>query len=161
LALGIFLGPTKTAGVVALNAVDGERLWSAGADDAALRNVHYRTRERPFQAAPVVAGELVWIGGADGRLRGLALADGALLHLYDLGAPILAGVAPTANGLFVSTWDGTVRAMVTDPSSTDPPLPRGDEGCGCRAGHRGSFGAAGLLVLLALARRRWRRGSRR
>ncbi|HKA86817.1 MAG TPA: PQQ-binding-like beta-propeller repeat protein, partial [Haliangiales bacterium] len=72
----------------------------------------------------------------------------------DLGAPILGGVVPSPPYLYVGTYDGTIRALVSDKAVPAAPTPKPDAS-GCQVGGGGGW----LLVamLLAALRRRARR----
>jgi uncharacterized protein (TIGR03382 family) len=65
--------------------------------------------------------------------------------------PILSGLVPSRPYLFVATWDGTVRAMLTR-GNVPPPPP-----AACSVGGVGAVVPAALVILvLGLWRRRVR-----
>jgi MYXO-CTERM domain-containing protein len=146
-------------GLHALARAGGAPLWTyVPSGTGPLRTVHYEATSGAFSSAPVITGDVVWIGGDDGVLRALDAATGAHRWSIDLGAPILSGVVPSARddgggALYVATWDGSVRALVTpDPPSAAPPV----DGCGCRSGRDPSptgFVSFAVVVVLRLARR--------
>jgi outer membrane protein assembly factor BamB len=115
LAGGLLLVPTQLGKLYALDATTGAPVWSHDAGPTRIRPVHYYgSGTRPFGGSPVVTGETVWIGGADGTLSALDLATGRTLWSEDLGAPILSGPAPSGRTLFVASYDGTVQALAGD-----------------------------------------------
>lgn len=144
---------SQRGGLFAL-AADGTPAWSFAPTGAGpLRTEHYSATSGAFSTAPVVTGDRIWIGGDDGVLRALDAATGAPLYALDLGAPILGGVVPalsadsSAGVLYVATWDGAVRALVTSTPDPAGALPGGNAGCGCHASTAPSL----VLVLAAAA----------
>ncbi len=113
LADGTLFVPTQYDKLVALDAATGAEKWSVDADPSAIHTSHARSAARAFTASPVVAGGVLWLGGADGRLRALAPQTGAELWSADLGVPIVSGVTPAGEVLYVGTYDGTLRALVS------------------------------------------------
>ncbi|HTM21180.1 MAG TPA: PQQ-binding-like beta-propeller repeat protein, partial [Kofleriaceae bacterium] len=88
---GTLFVPTQPGAVDAVDAATGARLWHAGLGAGSpIRPSHYRGPQNAASAV-AVAGSLVWVGGADGRLRALDAARGGEVWSIDLGAPILAG----------------------------------------------------------------------
>lgn len=156
--------PTQWNALVALDATTGAELWRATTPGGPLELAHYRSAQPGFAASPIVTGGVVWIGRPDGVLVALAASDGHELWSTQLGAPLLSAPAPADDALVVSTYDGTVRALVPGDAHAPappiacpalpeaaPPAPR-TGGC-CDAGSR-SDGLPVLVVLAVLGRRR-------
>jgi hypothetical protein len=68
----------------------------------------------------VETDRIVWAGGIDGVLRALDVRGGAERWQTDLGSPIVGGLVPSGDLLFVVTYDGTVRALSAAPAGTPP-----------------------------------------
>jgi outer membrane protein assembly factor BamB len=111
LAGGRLFVATQWDDLVALDAASGVELWRVPAAEGVLNFTHYRDAQAAWPASPVVTGDIVWIGGLDGRLVAFAADDGRELWSTQLGAPITSAVAPTADALVVASYDGTVRLM--------------------------------------------------
>ncbi len=152
---GRFFVPTQWGELCALDADSGDALWSYDARTGALRSAHYRGVQPGFQGSPVVTGDVVWIADASGLLVALRTSDGKVMWEYDLGVPMLGGLAVAGEILLIPTFDGMVRAMVP---AADAAVPPPASGC-CRTG-RGSPGdlalILGVLAWSARARRRAR-----
>jgi outer membrane protein assembly factor BamB len=151
LAHGRLFVPTQFEQFVALDAGDGSVDWTVLAEPSVVHPVHYKDEARAFPSSPVVTGDLVWIGGADGLLRALDEDTGEALYTLELGAPMLSGPAPAGCTLYVATWDGTVRALVSQGAcEAEGPPPA--EACSCRAGRAPRVpGALALVVLFCCA----------
>jgi outer membrane protein assembly factor BamB len=67
----------------------------------------FATRGR-VDSSPVVVGERVYLGSADGRLYGLELATGKKLWEYEAGGSFVASPAVAAGKLVIANQDGTV-----------------------------------------------------
>jgi outer membrane protein assembly factor BamB len=149
--------------LVALDATTGAELWRFATAGGPLNYAHYRSAEAGFPAGAIVTGDVVWIGGPDGRLHALDAATGAELWSTQLGAPIVSAPAPAGDALIVATYDGTIRALAPAtevvPAAVEacappvePPYPADDDGC---ASSRGGTLAI-LIVVLFVVRRRQR-----
>jgi hypothetical protein len=77
----------------------------------------------------------------------------------NLEAPILSGVAPSGDLLFVRTFDGTIRAMVHDPRAPSH-VPPGEPAVSSSRSRRLGRLALGALLLLSAATA-WRVAARR
>lgn len=163
LAGGKLIVPSEYNAVVALDAQSGAVEWTHRGTASVIRPVHYRgTGQKAFLASPVVTGDVVWIGGADGTLAALDLSSGDSLWSAQLGAPLLSGPVPAGELLFVATWDGTIQAL---RHSTGEPCPTcmgqasgNDDGCSVsRSRNAGRWLMAPTLGLLAAAWFRRRR----
>jgi MYXO-CTERM domain-containing protein len=148
MAAGRLYVPSQAERLFAVDAASGATLWTVSAGDSVLHPTHYEVVTRSFASSPVVTGGIVWAGAADGILRAIDAATGDVVWSTDLGVPVLSGLVPSSPYLYVSTWDGTVRAFVRDAT---PPPPQGS---GCSVGGPGAFGPLALLGLVALRRRR-------
>ncbi|MGE3762584.1 MAG: PQQ-binding-like beta-propeller repeat protein [Kofleriaceae bacterium] len=164
LAGGRLFVATQWDDLVALDAASGAVLWRTPAPDGVLNFTHYRDAQAGWPASPVVTGDIVWIGGLDGRLRAFAADDGRELWSTQLGAPITSAVAPTGDALVVASYDGTVRLMTRGT----PAAPAAIEPCppiepavspsttpgGCAIGTPTSAMFVLFAVLFAFGRRR-------
>lgn len=93
-----------------VDARTGELLWK------------YKTR-RQLDNSPVLVGEDVVIGTADGQLAVLALADGSERWSTDLGAELAGSVAVADGWIFTADLDGRVRAF--GPAAAEKRLAEG------------------------------------
>ena len=169
LAGGRLFVATQWDDLVALDAATGVELWRVPAPDGVLNFTHYRDAQAAWPASPVVTGDIVWIGGLDGRLIAFAADDGRELWSTQLGAPITSAVAPTGDALVVASYDGTVRLMTQGtpaaPAVVDacPPLvpsPPAATPSGCAIGAPSSVLLVLLAVSLSFGLRRRRRTAR-
>jgi eukaryotic-like serine/threonine-protein kinase len=152
LAHGLLFVPTPREHLLAIDAATGAVRWKASAGWSRIHPVAYQRRARGFLASPVVTGDLVWAGGIDGVLRAFDAHSGRERWKSDLGAPIVGGLVPSGDLLFVVTYDGVVRALSAAPAATpDPPV---TESC---ADGWGSFALLMALAAAALLRRGARR----
>jgi MYXO-CTERM domain-containing protein len=161
LAHGALYVPTTYDFLYALDQASGAELWRIAAAPSVVHVSHARSVASSFSAPPVVTGGVLWVGGADGFLRAHDPMTGEALWCTDLGAPILAGMAPADGALYVGTYDGTIRAMThvdgelgCEAEFTPPTGPVDDGGCGCRSAPGGGAGAWLLLLALLASRRR-------
>ncbi|MBP9204996.1 MAG: PQQ-binding-like beta-propeller repeat protein [Kofleriaceae bacterium] len=153
LAVGpeVVLAATTAGELVALERGTGLVRWRRSMAGGPLTVAHYASDRVGVLASPVLTGDVVWLGHADGALVAYALADGAELGRVDLGAPILSGPAVVEGGLVVATFAGTVHLLVAPDRLPAAPAP---------ARHRWWIAAAAVaLVLLGagVMRRTWRR----
>src|SRR5262249_33587167 len=112
LADGRLIVPTMLGDVVAIDRNSGGELWRHPGPPGSLRPTHGKgSGQAAFAGSPAVAADLVWVGSADGMLSALDLDSGRQVWSTDLGAPILSGVVPAGDLLFVGTFDGTLHAM--------------------------------------------------
>jgi hypothetical protein len=121
-------------------------------DPGPLETAHYDAGRGDIGAAPVLTGDIVWVGAADGTLSALAYDTGALLWSTRLPAPILSGLVPGDRTLFVATYDGTVRALASPEALV--PAGRDRDWGGCTAvpvGTREPGQRAPLGLLLSAA----------
>jgi outer membrane protein assembly factor BamB len=60
------------------------------------------------ESSPVVCGDAIIVGSADGRLYCVALADGKERWAYEIGAPVTASPAVADGRIVVGAEDGSV-----------------------------------------------------
>jgi outer membrane protein assembly factor BamB len=90
-----------------------------GARDKIVRALERKTGELwwlvptkgKVDGAPVIVGDKVVFGSADGRLYVVTLADGDEVQTIDLGEPITASVAVASGSVYVGTEGGTFVAL--------------------------------------------------
>ncbi len=167
---GTLFVPTQHGALFAVDALSGAELWRLDAGDALIRTATNRGRVAAFAAAPAIAGDLLWIGGADGRLAAVDLESGQVVYSRQLGAPIMSGVVPAPPMLYVTTFDGVVHAFappdLSVPTVSGEPreneLSAGEPGCSCRVTRPDAGGGSGgtLLVLIAVVAALGRRAGR-
>jgi MYXO-CTERM domain-containing protein len=160
-AAGRVFVATQPQDVFAASTKDGKVAWRASGGPGLVRAVSYSDSARGFSTSPIVTASRVWVAGDDGVVRALDAATGALQSSIDVGAPVLSGVIParTVDGdgvLFVASFDGTVRALISVPQG-DSATPA--DGCTCAAGRSPAppLAPLALLALGSIARRRKRR----
>jgi outer membrane protein assembly factor BamB len=111
LAEGRLFIATGQGQVQALDAATGQLLWTwEAATDRPLFTPYVRYGKTTL-ATPVVAGDFVYLGGADGYVYMLDTKTGACVWQYDLGVPLAAAPALSGNGLWVGGCDGWVYAF--------------------------------------------------
>jgi outer membrane protein assembly factor BamB len=64
-----------------------------------------------LDSSPVIAGDAVLFGGADGRLTALRLKDGAELWSLEVGEPIASSPAVASGLVLVGCDDGRLYAF--------------------------------------------------
>ncbi|MBN1420157.1 MAG: PQQ-binding-like beta-propeller repeat protein [Planctomycetes bacterium] len=109
---GRVIAGSGTGIVSAHDAGTGEALWQYATGPSLLKIISYRLENPGVASAAVLAGEILYVGGADGKLRALELATGSEIWSHDFGVPVLAPPAPSGNALFVAAMDGYVYALV-------------------------------------------------
>jgi outer membrane protein assembly factor BamB len=102
--------------VRALERESGKVRWEFKTGPSPVRIVSYRSDFPGLTSSPTIAGDVVYIGGADGRLYALELEGGAMIWSHAFGAPVLAAPAVSGNTLFAATLDGHVYALAGEPS---------------------------------------------
>lgn len=102
---------THYGAVYAVNLANREVVWRRAIGlQSPIAGVHYHDGDDPVMGSPIVAGDVVWVGAADGRVLGLATSDGRVVKEISIGVPILSGLAPAGDLLIVAGYDGEVRA---------------------------------------------------
>lgn len=103
---------TADHGLRAFRLRDFTEVWSFLPQVSLSTNVPYGTgRQRTIAATPVVVGDLLYIGGADGVLYTLDPRTGEVLWSLELGAPIYSTVAVAAGQLLICDFGGNVYAF--------------------------------------------------
>jgi outer membrane protein assembly factor BamB len=138
--------PTPNQKLYAVDVGRGSIRWTLAAGESPLRPVPYGVAGTAFLSAPALAGGLLWVAGADGRLRAVHPNTGVVLWSRDFGVPIVAGVVPAGEYLLVPTFDGTLHALVGAP--VDPSLAPPRRTGACAAAPGGPPSGAGLVLLL-------------
>ncbi|WP_343743994.1 PQQ-binding-like beta-propeller repeat protein [Chitinophaga sp.] len=99
---GIVLAGSWDTYVYALEVASGKLLWKF----KTMEDVKYHHVLEGIQAAPVVAGNTVYIGARDARLYALDLHTGSKQWEYSAGDAWIVGAAAVANGhIYVGTSD--------------------------------------------------------
>lgn len=112
---------THYGGIYAVDLADSAVRWHVQLPATSpVLGIHYRASGDPVMGSPVVAGDLVWVGTADGRIVGLAKLDGQIAVELPVGAPILSGLAPAGDWLIAAGYDGGVRAFAPSGHSRPP-----------------------------------------
>ena len=165
---GTLFVPGQYDRLFAVDATSGQVGWSIAAESSVLHLSHARAVAHAFSAAPVVTGETLWVAGADGTLRAVALDTGEERWRTVLDSPITAGPAPAGELLFVGSFGGVVYALhASEPwlgpghtlgadSERTVPAPIETDDTGCRLAHSRDLPLTLALVLLILVRRRRR-----
>jgi N-acetyl-anhydromuramyl-L-alanine amidase AmpD/outer membrane protein assembly factor BamB/predicted phosphodiesterase len=90
-------------------------LWRFHTDSSQFRMSPYQYGFNPVMGAPLIArgalGDLVFIGGGDGRLRALDLRTGRQEWSHDFGVPTVSGPCPTGDRLLVTALDGNLFCL--------------------------------------------------
>ncbi len=104
---------TASEGIIALDCETWEEKWRFRTNEAMVYTAPYvRNPAATVEASPVLVGNMVIVGGADGVLYGLDKGNGTLLWKHELGAPVFASVAVSGNTLFAVDYGGNVYAFV-------------------------------------------------
>jgi outer membrane protein assembly factor BamB len=155
LADGLLFVPTQYAGLAAFDLTTQRVRWRLSVGESNVHVAHNLRLARSVPGSPVVAGDWLWMGDADGVLRAIEPGTGEVRWSADLGAPILSGLAAAGEVLFVGTYDGTLRAYATDP--TAPPIAHGaPRRGGVDPATRMLVGALALFAMLVLGAITWR-----
>ena len=97
----------------ALDANSGAEVWRwAAGGDGALFTPYVREGAVTL-TSPVVAGDCVYVGAANGYLYALDTATGTCVWQYDLKVPLAAPPTISGNGLWVGGCDGFVYAFAS------------------------------------------------
>jgi len=92
----------------------GELIWTWQIETQIPMFTPYLRQGPTTLSSPIVAGDLVWVGGADGCLYAISMESGSLVWSVDIGSPV--GASPIASGdaMWIGTTDGRVRCLTTD-----------------------------------------------
>jgi len=105
---------TEKGEIRMLDSRTGKELWRQATGPANLDFYPYGRDLAPVISSPALSGKVVYVGGADGKLRALNLEDGRELWSYDLGVPITSSPAVSGNTLYISAYDGVVYAFTSE-----------------------------------------------
>jgi len=97
--------------VCALSTTTGQPLWTWETPTHKPLFTPYARRGKTTMATPVIAGDFVYLGGADGYLYILNANTGAKIWQYDVGVPLAAAPALSGNGLWIGGCDGCIYAF--------------------------------------------------
>ena len=111
LAAGRLFVATGSGALYALNATDGTEIWRWQLDSANPLFTPYLRRGPTTLGTPIAAGDLVYIGGADGCLYALDAATGDCCCRLDLGVPLAAAPVVSAGHIWIGGSDGFVYAL--------------------------------------------------
>jgi outer membrane protein assembly factor BamB len=101
--MAVFVG--EDGSVLGVDPANGEERWRIALESGC-------------SAAPVIAGDLVWLGSNDGVLHAFNLADGKERWTWKAGGGISHGVAIAGGWLLLGTDDGALHAFTaTSPAS--------------------------------------------
>jgi outer membrane protein assembly factor BamB len=113
LAKGRLFVSTGAGTLHALDARSGAEVWRwiTGGDGALF--TPYVRQGGVTLASPVVAGDYVYVGAANGYLYALDTATGTCVWQHNLKVPLAAPPAISGNGLWIGGCDGFVYAFST------------------------------------------------
>jgi len=115
---------------LAFDTVTGERQWRVE-----LPN--------PINSAPVLAGDLIYVGCDDGNVYGLRQSDGSEVSSYETGAAVQSTAAISAGAIFVGSDDGYVYALEDVPPNEEPTASFSHPPSPVLAGRESTFDATG------------------
>jgi outer membrane protein assembly factor BamB len=98
---------------------DGTVLWTHVSDPTLFKVSPYRRDDRPLLSSPMIAGDKVFFGSADGHVYCLDLVSGKELWSFLIGASVMSTPLVTGNALYVAAYDGRLYAFT---QSTAAPL---------------------------------------
>lgn len=105
---------TGDNGIVALDKETLSEKWNYRTEPGMIYTSPYVRNPSPsIEAGPVVTGNTVFVGGADGVLYALDKEKGHLLWKQTLGAPIFTTVAISGNTLVAVDYGGNVYGFVS------------------------------------------------
>ena len=103
---------TVDAGLCAYDRASFEEVWRFEVGPGLTTSAPYATSRMPtVSATPVISGDLLYVGGQDGKFYCLKTTDGSLQWSLDLGAPIYSTVAITAGRIYLADLGGNVYAF--------------------------------------------------
>ena len=106
---------TAEDGLVALDRETLEEKWRFQTGDALIYTSPYvRNRAATIESSPVLSGDVIYVGGADGALYAIDRHKGRMLWHYNTGAPLFSSVAISGNLLLISDFGGTVYGFVSE-----------------------------------------------
>lgn len=106
----IFVGSLEGR-LVGLNKANGELLWPVGDEAGTLGTTESKVA---IYSTPVVAGDLVYIAGYNGKVYAFVLSTGALRWVYPREGnlePIVGGLVVSQNKVYVGCANGSVYSL--------------------------------------------------
>jgi len=111
--------PTVAHGVVYLGGSDlhafelssGRRLWTFKRGFTKEESKRSRRQVIGGMSSPLVAGDVVYAGGDDGRLYALHRRSGKKIWSHTIGVPLQSSPVVSGNALFVADYDGNLYAF--------------------------------------------------
>lgn len=91
----------------------GRVLWTHTSKVTTFKVSPYRRDGRPLVSSPVIAGESVFFGSADGHVYCLSVRTGQELWAYVIGVPVLSTPLVTGNAVYAAAFDGRLYAWTT------------------------------------------------
>ena len=110
--------PSEGGKLVAVNASDGNRLWEVPLGSSTSAGGGFGCAPQSVSVAvygnPVVAGDLVYVGGYNGKIYAVNSSSGALRWVYPRESslkPIVGGAVEAGGKLYFGCSDGKVYAL--------------------------------------------------
>ncbi|MCZ6636044.1 MAG: PQQ-binding-like beta-propeller repeat protein [bacterium] len=95
----------------ALDTASGQVLWTWEVGESLASYTPYVRGGHGALVSPVVVGQTVYVGAADGVLYALDIETGQAVWQHDFGVPTLSSPAVSGSGLWTGTCDGFVHAF--------------------------------------------------
>ena len=118
----LFVGSEATGTLTALDTATGRVVWEYRTGRSLIP---YGNRANCYAPAifgsPVVSGDVVYVGGADGCLHGVDARTGRPVCWYRIGTPITSSPAVSGNTIVVTGRDGWVYAFTGQATRTGSP----------------------------------------
>ena len=95
----------------ALDADSGQVLWTQSVGEGLASYTPYVRGKLGAVASPVVVGEIVYVGAADGVLHAFNSETGEKVWQHDFKIPTLSTPAVSGTGLWIGTCDGYLHAF--------------------------------------------------
>ncbi|MES2696333.1 MAG: PQQ-binding-like beta-propeller repeat protein, partial [Verrucomicrobiota bacterium] len=97
--------------ICALSPQDGRLLWSYQTGPSLTTLQPYERGASDVNSTPAVADDFLYVGSSDGELHAVALADGAKIASYRLGAPTASSPCIADGVLYIGGYDGNLYAF--------------------------------------------------
>ena len=111
LAKGRLFVPTGDGTLHALDASTGREVWTWQSGEGKASYSPYVRGGMGAAASPVVVGETVYLGAADGCLYALDCATGRDTWHHEMSSPTMSSPAVSGSGLWTGTCDGYLHAF--------------------------------------------------
>jgi outer membrane protein assembly factor BamB len=108
---GLLFVPTGDGRLYALDAANGEVCWEWTSAEGLASFTPYVRGGKSVVGPPVVAGEWIYVGAADGCVSVLEAKTGKQVWQHNLQIPTLSAPAISGNGLWTCACDGFVYAF--------------------------------------------------